>query len=189
MGMLVDDLLLLARLDEGRPLERQPVELVALAAEASEASMAVGPQWPVRLDASVPIEITADGNRLRQVLDNLLANVRTHTPAGTETVITIGDAANDAVIRVSDDGPGMTQEQAARVFERFYRPDDSRSREHGGAGLGLSIAAAIVGAHEGTISVSAPLGGGSIFTIRLPIRSDDGGTLSERALNPEHFSD
>jgi two-component system, OmpR family, sensor kinase len=168
MGQLVEDLLLLARLDEGRPLEHQPVELVGLIATAVQTATAVGPAWPVRLQADHPVEVIGDGARLRQVVDNLLANVRAHTPEGTTTEVHVTVDGADAVIRVSDNGPGLTPEQAANAFERFYRADPSRSRQSGGAGLGLSIVAAIVGAHGGSVAAWSAPNGGAAFTIRLP---------------------
>jgi two-component system OmpR family sensor kinase len=170
MGDLVEDLLLLARLDEGRPLDRQPVELVTIAAQAVDASRAVGADWPMVLAAAEPVEVVGDATRLRQVLDNLLGNVRAHTPAGTETTVTIAAEGDQAVITVSDNGPGLDPEQASRVFERFYRVDSSRSREHGGAGLGLAIVAAIVAAHGGTVEVGSSFEHpGTVFTVRLPL--------------------
>jgi two-component system OmpR family sensor kinase len=169
MGHLVEDLLLLARMDEGLPLERVPVELVGLAAGSVDAARAVGPEWPVRLEATEPVEIPGDGVRLRQVLDNLLSNVRSHTPPGTETVVRIQREGDVAVARVTDNGPGFSDEQARRLFERFYRVDASRSRESGGAGLGLSIVAAIVAAHGGTVEARPGSGGGAEFTVRLPV--------------------
>jgi two-component system OmpR family sensor kinase len=174
MGELVEDLLLLARLDEGRPLERERVELVTVAAQAIDASRAVGPEWPAQLDAAEPVEVVGDGARLRQVFDNLLGNVRAHTPRGTATVVRVYRDGGDAVIDVADNGPGLDPEQAARVFERFYRVDPSRSRDHGGAGLGLSIVAAIVGAHGGSVRVgSEPTHPGAVFTVRIPIAPAD----------------
>ncbi|MDQ6909888.1 MAG: HAMP domain-containing histidine kinase [Actinomycetota bacterium] len=169
MGELVDDLLLLARLDEGRPLEQEPVELVAVAAQAVDAAVAVGPGWPVRLEAGRPVEVSGDAARLRQVLDNLLGNVRAHTPEGTSVVVRMSDEADGALIQVIDDGPGMTQDEAAHVFERFYRVDKSRSRQHGGAGLGLAIVAAIVQAHGGEVAAKSAPGAGATFTVRLPL--------------------
>ena len=170
MGELVEDLLLLARLDEGRPLEREPVDLVALAGDAVDAAMTVGPAWPVRLDAAGPVEVIGDQARLRQVLDNLLGNVRSHTPPGTSAVVAITRGPDDVVVTVSDTGPGMDEEQRGRAFERFYRGEASRTRTEGGggAGLGLAIVAAIVAAHGGTVDVSAPPDGGTTFTVRLP---------------------
>jgi two-component system OmpR family sensor kinase len=172
MGHLVDDLLLLARLDEHRPIERAPVDLVALAGEAVEAARTVGPEWPLTLRAEHPVEVSGDGSRLRQVFDNLLANVRAHTPPGTETTITIIQDGDAAVCTVADDGPGIPADTANRLFERFYRVDPSRSRSSGGAGLGLSIVAAIVAAHGGTVT-AAPTneGKGSAFTVRIPVEA------------------
>ena len=169
MGSLVEDLLLLARLDEGRPLERKPVELVAVSADAVAAARAVGPDWPVELRAERPVDITGDAARLRQVLDNLLANVRAHTPAGTTARVTVSEDGDEALVEVADDGPGLTAEEASRVFERFYRADPSRSRHHGGTGLGLGIVAAIVAAHGGKVDVSAAPGSGTTFRVHLPL--------------------
>jgi two-component system OmpR family sensor kinase len=168
MGELVEDLLLLARLDEGRPLEQQNVELVGLVAEAVDAAAAVGPDWPVRLVANQAVEVIGDGARIRQVVDNLLANVRAHTPAGTVTTVRVGAREGSSVIEVSDNGPGLADDSSGRVFERFYRADPSRSRQNGGAGLGLAIVAAIVAAHGGTVAASAAPGGGATFTVWLP---------------------
>jgi two-component system OmpR family sensor kinase len=173
MGELVADLLLLARLDEGRPLRREPVELVSLAAEAVSAAVAVGPEWPIRLDARTPVEVLGDRTRLRQVLDNLLTNVRAHTPAGTQVVVRVGASGGDAVVEVADNGPGLRPDAADRVFERFYRVDESRSRDSGGAGLGLAIVAAIVGAHGGGVSTGHG-DPGATFTVRLPLTPPTG---------------
>ncbi len=169
MGRLVEDLLLLARLDEGRPLEREDVELVGMTAEAVRTAATVGPSWPVRLDAREPVEVVGDRPRLRQVVDNLLANVRAHTPQGTSTVVTVAREGANAVVTVADDGPGIDEVTAARLFERFYRVDPSRSRLHGGAGLGLSIVDSIARAHGGTVSAARGPAGGSVFTVRLPV--------------------
>lgn len=169
MSHLVDDLLLLARMDEGRPLEKEPLELVGLAAEAVDAASTVGPEWPVRLEAHEPVEVLGDRARLRQVLDNLLGNVRAHTPRGTTTRVRVVRDGDFAVCEVEDDGPGIPPEHAARLFERFYRSDASRSRSSGGTGLGLSIVAAITEAHGGTASARPADGGGSVFIVRLPV--------------------
>jgi two-component system OmpR family sensor kinase len=169
MEHLVADLLLLARLDEGRPMEQRSVDLVALCAEAVHTAATVGPDWPVRFSASTPIEVMGDATSLRQVVDNLLGNVRAHTPAGTETRVTVEPELGGAVITVSDNGPGMEPEEAAHIFERFYRSDPSRSRTHGGAGLGLSIVSAIVASHGGTVSAEGRVGEGATFTVHLPM--------------------
>jgi two-component system OmpR family sensor kinase len=170
MGELVEDLLLLARLDEGRPLEREGVELVTVAAQAIDASLAVGPGWSIQLQAAQPVEVMGDAARLRQVFDNLLGNVRSHTPAGTVTDVRLFTDGREAVIEIADNGPGLNDEQASRVFERFYRVDTSRSRANGGAGLGLAIVAAIVGAHGGTVGVTSNFEHpGAVFAVRLPL--------------------
>jgi two-component system OmpR family sensor kinase len=179
MEHLVNDLLLLARLDEGRPMEQRSVDLVAMCAEAVHTASTVGPEWPLSFEATHPIEVMGDPTSLRQVVDNLLGNVRAHTPSGTAARITVDGDEEYAVITVADDGPGMEPEQAEHVFERFYRSDPSRSRVHGGAGLGLSIVSAIVAAHGGTVSAEATVGGGTTFIVRLPIRPP------EREVDPE----
>jgi two-component system OmpR family sensor kinase len=186
MGLLVEDLLLLARLDEGRPLERRPVELVRVVAEAVDAAQMVDASWPAQLVASEPVDVVGDPARLRQVVDNLLANVRAHTPPGTRTTVRVAREGSEAVVDVSDDGPGLNAEQAEKAFERFYRAEVSRSRQHGGAGLGLSIVAAIVAAHGGTVGVTDTEGGGATFTIRLP--TDQAGTAPADGKEPSGIS-
>ena len=171
MGHLVDDLLLLARMDEGRPMDMSNVELVALAAESLDAARAVGPQWSWRLEATEPVEVLGDRVRLRQVFDNLLGNVRAHTPPGTSATVRILKVGPDAVCEVTDDGPGIDPATADRLFQRFYREDASRSRASGGSGLGLSIVEAIVGGHRGNISARAGEGRGSVFTFRIPLQA------------------
>jgi two-component system, OmpR family, sensor kinase len=169
MEHLVSNLLLLARLDEGRPTEVQSVDVVALVAEAVHTAQTVGPAWPVHFTATRPIEVVGDATGLRQVIDNLLGNVRAHTPEGTTTEVSVAGDASGAVIVVADAGPGMVPDQVEHVFERFYRSDPSRSRLHGGAGLGLSIVSAIVAAHGGTVAASSIEGEGTTFTVRLPL--------------------
>ncbi|MFC6879276.1 MULTISPECIES: sensor histidine kinase [Actinomadura] len=168
MGLLVDEMLLLARLDQGRPLERRPVDLAVLAADAVADAGAVEPGRPLTLDAAEPVIVSGDAERLRQVLANLLANVRRHTPAGTPAAVRAALDGDRAVIEVADQGPGLTEEQRAKVFERFYRADAARSRDHGGAGLGLSIVAAVAQAHGGTATVRSAPGEGAVFTVTLP---------------------
>jgi signal transduction histidine kinase len=169
MERLVNDLLTLARFDEGLPLQIVPTELVGLTADAVHTAGTVGPQWPVQFTASHPVEVMGDPTRLRQVIDNLLANVRAHTPEGTATTVHVGQDGNTAEIVVKDAGPGMPTDEAARVFERFYRVDASRARGHGGSGLGLSIVAAIVAAHGGTVSASSAVDQGMTVTVRIPV--------------------
>ena len=168
MDRLVSDLLTLARLDEGVPMKREPVELVALVAEGVRTATAVGPEWPVQFWAPHPVEVTGDKDRLRQVIDNLLANVRAHTPEGTTTTVRVDQIGDQAEIEVRDTGPGMPCDEANRIFERFYRSDPARSRQRGGSGIGLSIVAAIVGAHGGTVSASSAPGQGMAVTVRIP---------------------
>jgi two-component system OmpR family sensor kinase len=171
MSLLVDDLLLLARIDEGRPLERAPVDLAAVAREAFDAARVVEPDRPIELTAE-PATVTGDEARLRQVLDNLLANARVHTPAGTPVSVEVRTAESRATLTVADHGPGLSEDQAERAFERFYRADSSRTRASGGAGLGLSIVAAVVEAHGGTVEARPTRGGGATFVIALPLSAD-----------------
>jgi two-component system OmpR family sensor kinase len=169
MGVLVDDLLLLARLDQGRPLLREEVDLSRIVTEAVESARAVEPDRPIELDASDPVRVLGDEARLRQVMDNLLDNVRVHTPPRTPVHVAVTSGPDDAVVSVTDEGPGIPPDVAGRVFERFYRGDPARSRETGGAGLGLSIASAIVEAHGGRVTAAqAPEGSGARFEVSLP---------------------
>jgi two-component system OmpR family sensor kinase len=171
MTLLVDDLLLLARLDEGRPLERKPVDLAQIVGEAVDAARVVEPGRPIEL-AVEPLTVTGDEARLRQVLDNLFANARSHTPTGTAVSVDLQRVDGRARLSVADHGPGLTEEQAARVFERFYRADTSRARASGGVGLGLSIVAAVTEAHGGTAAAEPTPGGGATFVITLPLAAD-----------------
>jgi signal transduction histidine kinase len=169
MDRLVNDLLTLTRLDEGVPMEMVPVELVALVSDAVRTAAAVGPTWPVQFSAAHPVEVTGDKDRLRQVLDNLLANVRAHTPEGTTATVRVDQVGDQAQIEVRDTGPGMLDSDAQRVFERFYRADPARARTRGGSGLGLSIVAAIVTAHGGTVSAVSTPGEGLVVTVLIPL--------------------
>jgi two-component system OmpR family sensor kinase len=168
MSLLVEDLLLLARLDEGRPLERDIVHLDEVVAEAVETAQTVEPSRPIELDAETAV-VVGDHARLRQVVDNLLANVRAHTPPGTPVRVTVSCSDGEAVISVGDSGPGMDEEELAHVFERFYRADPSRARASGGVGLGLAIVAAVAEAHGGAVSARSRPGEGANFTITLPL--------------------
>ncbi|MFC8733891.1 sensor histidine kinase [Luteimicrobium sp. NPDC057192] len=183
MGTLVNDLLALARLDEGRPVRKEPVHLTALAQDATRDLEALDPSRGVSLvslappgpqDASphVPdVVVTGDEDRLRQVLANLVGNVARHTPAGTPAQLAVGltDDGARGVLEVRDHGPGVSKEQAQHVFERFYRADSSRNRASGGSGLGLAIVAAIVGAHDGHVAVRDTPGGGLTVRIEVPV--------------------
>ncbi|HEU5003964.1 MAG TPA: ATP-binding protein [Actinomycetota bacterium] len=172
MGVLVEDLLLLTRLDQGRALEQAPVDLGALAAEAVEAARVIEPDRPITLTVSGSVEVLGDKDRLRQVIDNLLTNIRRHTPAGTPGWVSVAEVgtgpAARAILEVADGGPGIDPDDGARIFERFYRADTSRSRDRGGSGLGLSIVAAITAAHGGLASATNRPEGGALFRIDLP---------------------
>jgi two-component system OmpR family sensor kinase len=168
MTHLVEDLLLLARLDSGRPLEREPVDLSQLAVDAVSDAHIAGPdhEWNLELPDE-PVLVTGDGARLHQVLTNLLANARTHTGPGTSVTVTLCTDAHSARIRVADNGPGIPEDLQSEVFERFARGDSSRSRKGGSTGLGLAIVAAVVRAHSGTIELrSRP--GSTQFDVTLP---------------------
>jgi two-component system OmpR family sensor kinase len=168
MSLLVDDLLLLARLDEGRPLERKPVDLAQVVGEAVDAARVVEPERPIELSVE-PVTVTGDEARLRQVLDNLFANARSHTPAGTAVSVALEQVDGHAKLSVADHGGGLSEEEAARVFERFYRADSSRARASGGVGLGLSIVAAVTEAHGGSAEAKPTPGGGATFVVTLPL--------------------
>ncbi|WZH35889.1 MAG: ATP-binding protein [Microbacterium enclense] len=173
MTTLVEDLLLLARLDEGQELVYGTVDLTRLAVEAVGDARPAGPDhaWKIDVDDH-PVELAGDASRLHQVVANLLANARTHTPPGSEVTVSVAREGDDAVLRVHDNGPGVDPAVAAQLFERFARADRSRDRKTGGTGLGLSIARAIVEAHRGTISVrSEP--GDTTFEVRLPAKPAD----------------
>jgi two-component system, OmpR family, sensor kinase len=168
MSLLVEDLLLLARLDEGRPLAREPVELQAVVAESVETARTLEPERAISVlleDATV----VGDRDRLRQIVDNLLANVRAHADPGASVEVTLERTGELVRLSVADTGPGMTDEQAEHVFERFYRADPSRARTAGGAGLGLAIVAAVTEAHGGRASAATAPGGGAVFLVELPL--------------------
>jgi len=170
MAELVDDLLVLARLDQGRPLERLPVDLVAVATDAAQDARAVDPDRPVALVVpDRPVIVQGDEGRLRQVVANLLTNARVHTPEGTAVTVRVAVEGGAARLVVADEGEGMAPEVASRVFERFYRADASRSRDRGGSGLGLSIVAAVAEAHGGRAGVESAPGVGTRVTVELPL--------------------
>jgi two-component system OmpR family sensor kinase len=169
MTTLVEDLLLLARLDSGRPLDRDPVDLSRIVVDAVGDAHVAGPDHNWRLDLpGEPVTVTGDAARLHQVLLNLLSNARTHTPSGTTVVVALSQPDQDhAVLRVTDDGPGIPEALLPDVFDRFARADTSRSRAAGSTGLGLSIVAAVVQSHGGTVDVSSRPGR-TEFTVTLP---------------------
>jgi two-component system OmpR family sensor kinase len=183
MGLLVEDLLLLARLDRERPLRQADVQLADLISDAASAAHAVDPERAINVDIEQPDEplmVHGDEERLRQIIGNLVTNALTHTPPGTAVTLRLRGEERTAVIEVADEGPGLTPEQAERVFERFYRVDKARTRRmasgddrlntpHSGAGLGLAIVAALVAAHEGSVEVESTPGAGATFRVRLPL--------------------
>ncbi|MEA2974231.1 MAG: two-component system, OmpR family, sensor kinase [Actinomycetota bacterium] len=184
MGVLVEDLLLLARLDQARlddadhdgadgprPFERAPVDLARLAADAVADARAVSPDRTITFSDGAPVTVLGDELRLRQVAANLLSNALVHTPPGTAVRVKVSAVGDQARLEVSDDGPGLAPEAAERVFERFFRVDKARSRATGGAGLGLSIVAAIAEVHGGTARLEppAPDRAGATFVVELPL--------------------
>jgi two-component system OmpR family sensor kinase len=178
MSLLVEDLLMLARLDAQRPLDRRPVDLLALASDAVHNARAVdtarrpdGPPRPIDIEirsGAGTLEISGDETRLRQVLANLLNNALIHTPHDAAVTVRLTPAREEALIEVADTGPGLPPDQAERIFERFYRTDSSRSRDSGGTGLGLSIVQALVDAHGGRVEVTSAVGEGTTFAVHLP---------------------
>lgn len=177
MTGLVSDLLQLARLDEGRPLDLQTVELTGLADDAAADVRVLDPDRVVAVvgpdgGAPAPVHAVADEQRVRQILANLTENARMHTPAGTPVEIAVGSEGRTAVLEVRDHGPGVPPAETERIFGRFYRLDSSRSRASGGSGLGLAIVAAIAAAHGGTTRASETPGGGLTITVTLPISRD-----------------
>jgi two-component system, OmpR family, sensor kinase len=190
MGLLVEDLLLLARLDQQRPLARQPVDLLSLAADAVHDTRMLAPARTIDLSVQPgsAFLVTGDEARLRQVIGNLMSNALTHTPDGSPIEISLGTGTLDpqagdqtpaVILDVTDHGPGMTQEQARRVFERFYRADQARTRATGGSGLGLAIVRALVTAQGGVASVRTAEGQGATFRIALPLAPEALGQLDD----------
>ncbi|CAB4958376.1 MAG: HAMP domain-containing protein [Actinobacteria bacterium] len=173
MGSLVEDLLLLARLDQSREMKSDPVNLSKLVADAVESARAAGPNHVVNFEnSSEDIYTLGDNDRIHQVVANLLANARTHTPAGTVIDVTVKQDLDGVRIRIADNGPGLSAADQERIFERFYRADASRVRTDGeGTGLGLSIVDAVMRAHAGQVSVESEIGKGAAFTLFFPLES------------------
>lgn len=173
MGSLVEDLLLLAKLDQSREMQSKPVNLTHLLTEAVESAKAAGPEHPITLNIpSDEIYILGDEQRVHQVVANLLANARAHTPAGTPVSVDISQTDDGTSIAVSDKGPGLSEADQSQIFERFFRTDPSRKRSDGeGSGLGLSIVDAVMRAHNGRVSVISKPGEGATFTLFFPLIS------------------
>ena len=172
MSTLVEDLLLLARLDQSREMERLPVDLKTVINESVTSARAAGPNHPI--DIELPeddVFVLGDSMRIHQVISNLLANARTHTPIGTKIKLSLNVEENGVSVEVSDNGPGLSRADQERIFERFYRADPSRVRNGGeGTGLGLSIVDAVMRAHGGTVSVTSEVGHGATFKLFFPIQ-------------------
>ncbi|WP_367320206.1 sensor histidine kinase [Streptomyces sp. HUAS ZL42] len=173
MGVLLDDLLLLARLDAAEvetPLRVEDADLVRLVGDAADAFRAGHPGHPLTVTAGpAALWLRLDPQRIRQVLDNLLTNAAVHTPAGTPVTVSVSVADSTAVVAVADAGPGIPPEDRERVFDRFYRVDKARSRDRGGSGLGLSVARSLVRAHGGTLELGGGVAGATVFTVRIPL--------------------
>jgi two-component system OmpR family sensor kinase len=170
MSALVEDLLVLARMDQGPKMEIKPVNLSELVTDAVESARAAGPGHPITLDAGNEIYALGDNNRIHQVVANLLANARVHTPVGTQIKVAITQTEKEVAVSVSDNGPGLSEVDREKIFERFYRVDPSRQRTgEEGSGLGLSIVDAVMRSHGGHVSVDSKLGEGTTFTLHFPL--------------------
>jgi len=172
MGSLVEDLLLLARMDEARPNALEPVDLTHLIEESVASARAAGPDHPITLEVPEDLYVLGDTKRIHQALGNLLANARTHTLSGTPISVIANSNEFETTVSVTDAGPGLSAQDQTRIFERFFRVDPSRARHAGeGSGLGLSIVDAVMRAHGGKVSVASELGRGATFTLHFPINS------------------
>ena len=169
MSRLVDDLLLLARMDQQRGLELKTIDVVPLVEEAASDFRAVDPERPLTVSTSGNAFVRGDRIRLRQIIDNLLVNARIHTPPGTPVHITVAQGGNQVDIAIRDEGPGISLGDQKRVFERFWRADPARARKTGGSGLGLAIVTSLVEAHGGSVTIDSEPGSGATFTIHLPV--------------------
>ena len=172
MGSLVEDLLLLARMDEARPVSMEPVDLTHVLEECIASARAAGPDHPITADIEPDIFVLGDNKRIHQAIANLLANARTHTPLGTKITVRAKSGKDDTRVSVSDEGPGLSPADQKKIFERFFRADPSRQRSSGeGSGLGLSIVDAIMKLHGGSVSVESEVGRGASFTLIFPIKA------------------
>lgn len=178
MAALVDDLLLLARLDQGRPLAQEPVDLRRIVLETSADVAVIAPARPLKVEATKSVVISGDELRLRQVIANLVRNAVVHTPADSPIEVLLNADKDRAHLSVVDHGPGLDPELRERVFQPFFRADPGRSRDTGGAGLGLSIVAAVVTAHGGKVEALETEGGGSTFKVELPLANGRASSLA-----------
>ncbi|MCC6704961.1 MAG: HAMP domain-containing histidine kinase [Thermomicrobiales bacterium] len=178
MQRLVDDLLMLARLDEQRGVVRSPVDLTPLLEDSIAAALAIEPDRPISADLAPNLLTLGDAGHFRQIFDNLITNARIHTPAGTAISVSARAEEREVVVTIADRGPGIPKADQERIFERFWRADPSRTRATGGSGLGLAIVASLVRAHDGTITLESTPGAGAAFTIRFP-RSQGSGVRSQ----------
>jgi two-component system OmpR family sensor kinase len=168
MGYLVEDLLMLARMDQSRELVIADVDLSVLLQEAVTSAQVAGPDHVITSNISAGVMTKGDADKIYQVVTNLLANARAHTPAGTSITVSAYKEGADSLVTIADNGPGLTAEDQARIFERFYRVDASRQRNSkDGSGLGLSIVDAVMRAHGGDVTVASELGKGAAFTLRF----------------------
>lgn len=173
MSALVEDLLTLARMDQGPKMEIKPVNLSELVSDAVESAKAAGPGHPINVDLGNEIYALGDTNRIHQVVANLLTNARVHTPVGTQITVKVSQDEKEALIAVSDNGPGLSDADREKIFERFYRVDPSRQRSsQEGSGLGLSIVDAVMRSHSGYVSVDSKLGEGATFTLHFPLNAE-----------------
>jgi two-component system OmpR family sensor kinase len=179
MSELVDDLLLLARMDQQRPIERESVDLRAIVEEAVDAARAATPGSTFTVIAPAPVTVLGDAGRLRQVVDNLLTNAVRHAPASGPVQVRTWSAGTAAILDVIDHGPGIPEEDREKIFEPFHRSDPSRARATGGVGLGLAIVSAIAQAHDGAVGVVDTEGGGATFWVRLPLAVAADGAAAE----------
>jgi two-component system OmpR family sensor kinase len=168
MGSLVEDLLMLARMDQSRELVMTDVELSNLVQEAVSSAQAAGPDHPITSDIAHDVRTQGDADKIYQVVTNLLANARAHTPAGTAIHVATYSTEDGSYVTVADQGPGLSPADQTRIFERFYRVDTSRQRSSGdGSGLGLSIVDEVMKAHGGSVSVASEPGNGATFTLHF----------------------
>jgi two-component system OmpR family sensor kinase len=181
MSVLVDDLLILARLDRQRPLALDPVDLAQITTAAVDAARVAAPERAISLDSPGTASMVGDADRLRQAIDNLLGNAIKHTPSGTAIAVRLTSTPTAVGVEVTDHGPGIPAEERERIFEPFHRADPSRARSSGGVGLGLAIVSAIARAHGGRVGVVSNESGGATFWVQIPRSLTGSRPLQDRA--------